>query len=40
MSKPSNEKILACVTADADSQKIISAAHALAEAFHETFAVL
>ncbi len=40
MSKSSNEKILACITADADSQKIISAAHALAEAFHETFAVL
>ena len=40
MSKVSNEKILACITSDADSQKIIFAAHALAEGFHEPFAVL
>jgi len=40
MSKVSEEKILACITADADGQNIISAAHTLAEAFHETFAVL
>lgn len=40
MSTVSNEKILACITADADSQKIIFAAHALAEGFHEPFAVL
>jgi two-component system sensor histidine kinase KdpD len=40
MKKISEEKILACITSDADSQYIIAAAHTLAEAFHESFAVL